>query len=374
MTQTYTLVRRIADIDAAQWNDLAGDHPVVSHDYLHALEATGCASEDTGWLPHHLLLHHNGKLCAAMPMYLKTHSRGEYVFDHIWAQAYQRHGLPYYPKLLSAIPFTPVPGPRLLAHSHADRVLLARKAAEITAQNNISSLHVLFPTEQDLAALQEAGFLLRENVQFHWFNQGYKTLDDFLATLSQKHRKKIRQDSKKAIQAGVSFRWLRGSDINADTLAFFYRCYHQTYIEHGNLPYLSLEFFQRLLDTMADKVLIVLAEQQGVAIAAALNLLSRTHMYGRYWGSTQYIPGLHFETCYTQGIHYCIAHGLQVFEGGAQGEHKLSRGLLPVSTRSAHWISDARYTQAISEFLDMETPAIHAYRDELHEHSPFKKT
>lgn len=254
----------MADIDATQWNELAGDHPAVSHNYLLGLEATRCASEDTGWLPHHLLMHHQGQLHGAMPMYLKTHSRGEYVFDQGWAQAYQRHDLSYYPKLLSAIPFTPVPGPRLLAHSHADRVLLARKAAEITSQNDISSLHVLFPSELDLVALQDAGFLLRENIQFHWFNQGYQTLDDFLSTLSQKHRKKIRQDSKKAVQAGVKFHWLRGADIDNNTLEFFYRCYHQTYIEHGNLPYLSVEFFRHLLDTMADQVLIVLAEQEGL--------------------------------------------------------------------------------------------------------------
>lgn len=374
MSTTFALIHRLAEIDAYQWDDLVGDHPVVNHCYLSALEETASACDATGWSANHLLMYRDDTLCGAMPMYLKAHSRGEYVFDHLWAQAFERHGLPYYPKLLSAIPFTPVPGPRLLARTHADRVLLARKAVEITAQNQISSLHILFPSADDQAALKEAGFLFRENVQFHWFNQDYADLDAFLATLSQKNRKKIRQDGKKSREEGVSFRCLEGADIDAQVLLFFYQCYEKTYLEHGNLPYLNLEFFQRLLATMADSVVIVLAEQGGVPIAAALNLRSATHLYGRYWGSTRYIPGLHFETCYLQGIKYCIANGLTVFEGGAQGEHKLSRGLLPVQTRSAHWISDARYTEAISDFLDQETPAVNAYRQELENHSPYKKT
>lgn len=306
-------------------------------------------------------------------MYLKSHSRGEYVFDQGWAQAFKRHGLAYYPKLLSASPFTPVPGPRLLAQNHEDRVLLAQQAASIAAQNNISSLHILFPDTPSQLALSEAGYLIREHTQFHWHNQGYRTVDDFLSTLSQKHRKKIKQDSKKAYQAGVSFRHLRGQEIDDNSLDFFYRCYEKTYIEHGNLPYLSLQFFLQLISSMADNIVLILAEQQGHAIAAAFNLRNDTHLYGRYWGCTHYIPGLHFETCYLQGIKYCIEHGLTVFEGGAQGEHKLSRGLLPVATRSAHWIADERYAKAISNFLDEETSAMLAYRNQLTNHSPFKK-
>ncbi|MGP1614329.1 MAG: GNAT family N-acetyltransferase [Pollutimonas bauzanensis] len=373
MSHTFSLVHHLKDINAEQWNRLAGDHPLVRHEFLLALDRTGCAAPQTGWAPHYLLLHRDEALQGAMPLYLKSHSRGEYVFDYAWAQAFERHGLPYYPKLLSAVPFTPVPGPRLLAASHADRVLLARKAIEITQDNGISSLHILFPSHDDQQALREAGFLFRENVQFHWFNQGYRHLDDFLASLSQQKRKKIKQDRKKAAQADVRFRWLQGDDIDDDMLRFFYRCYHQTYIEHGNAPYLSHEFFIQLRLTMAANMVLVVAEQDGVPIACALNIRSQKTLYGRYWGSTRFVPGLHFETCYMQAIEFCIAHDLAVFEGGAQGEHKLSRGMLPVQTCSAHWICDQRYAQAIMDFLAHETPAVQAYISELQEHSPFKK-
>lgn len=353
---------------------MAGDHPLLRHEFLLALEETGCASPKTGWAPHYLLLHRGDALQGAMPLYMKSHSRGEYVFDYAWAQAFEQHGLAYYPKLLSAIPFTPVPGPRLLAATHADRVLLARKAIEITRDNGISSLHVLFPLPQDQQALKEAGFLFRENVQFHWFNQGYASLDDFLANFSQQKRKKIKQDRKKAIQAQVGFRWLQGDEIDDITLRFFYRCYHQTYMEHGNAPYLSLDFFMELRRTMPASMVIVLAEQGGEPIASALNIRSRNTLYGRYWGSVRFVSGLHFETCYMQAIEFCIANNIAVFEGGAQGEHKLSRGLLPVPTCSAHWIRDERYARAISDFLDRETSGVEAYINELQEHSPFKSS
>lgn len=365
-------MRHLKDINADQWNQLAGDHPLVRHDFLLALEKTGCATPETGWAPHYLLLHRGNTLQGAMPLYLKSHSRGEYVFDYAWAQAFERHGLAYYPKLLSAIPFTPVPGPRLLATTHADRVLLAQKAIEITRDNGISSLHILFPQPEDQKALKEAGFVFRENVQFHWFNRGYASLDDFLADLSQQKRKKIKQDRKKSVQAQVSFRWLQGDEIDEASLAFFYRCYHQTYMEHGNAPYLSLEFFTELRRTMPASMMIVLAEQGGEPIASALNIRSRNTLYGRYWGSIRFVSGLHFETCYMQAIEFCIANNIEVFEGGAQGEHKLSRGLLPVPTCSAHWIRDERYAQAITDFLAQETPGVEAYINELQEHSPFK--
>ncbi|HUG57360.1 MAG TPA: GNAT family N-acetyltransferase [Candidimonas sp.] len=373
MPLTFSLVRHLEDINAEQWDRLAGGHPLVSHAFLLALDQTGCAVAETGWSPHYLLLHRGDILQGAMPLYLKSHSRGEYVFDYAWAQAFEQHGLPYYPKLLSAIPFTPVPGPRLLATTHDDRVLLARKAIEITGENGISSLHILFPSNDDQAALKEAGFLFRENVQFHWFNQGYGNFDDFLASLSQQKRKKIKQDRKKSVQANVDFQWLQGDEIDEDTLAFFYRCYHQTYMEHGNAPYLSHDFFLTLRKTMPASMVIILAKKNGVPIASALNIRGQKTLYGRYWGCTEFVPGLHFETCYMQAIAFCIAHNIDVFEGGAQGEHKLSRGLLPVQTCSAHWIRDQRYAQAITEFLARETTGVQAYINELQEHSPFKK-
>jgi predicted N-acyltransferase len=370
---TFTLVRHLDMIDACQWNKLAGHHPLVSHEFLLALDETECAAPQTGWAPHFLLMHRQGVLQGAMPLYLKSHSRGEYVFDGIWAQAFARQGLAYYPKLLGAIPFTPVPGPRLLAQTHADRVSLARQAIEIARDNGISSLHVLFPTNDDRRAFQEAGYLFRENVQFHWFNRGYTSFEDFLSGFNQQKRKKINQDRKKAAQANVKFRWLHGAQISKDDLAFFYRCYHQTYIEHGNAPYLTHAFFTRLMDTMAQSVVLIIAEQNGTPIASALNIKSDTTLYGRYWGSTRFVSGLHFETCYMQAIEFCIKNNLQVFEGGAQGEHKLARGLLPVQTYSAHWIGDQRYAQAITDFLNRETPAVTQYINELQEHSPFKQ-
>ncbi|WP_245153569.1 GNAT family N-acetyltransferase [Allopusillimonas ginsengisoli] len=373
MPITFTLSSKLDSIDPQQWNALAGPEPFLQHAFLLALDQTGCATRRTGWSPEYLLMHRDGALVGAMPLYLKSHSRGEYVFDHAWARAFEEHGLPYYPKLLCAVPFTPVPGPRLLASEHDDRVALARHAIQIARQNNISSLHILFPAETDQPALAQAGYMFRENVQFHWFNRGYRTLDDFLASLNQQKRKKLKQDSKKTMQAGVSFRWLRGAQIDAQALSFFYRCYQQTYLEHGNLPYLNQDFFERLYRTLPDALVIIQAEREGEPIASALNLLGNNTLYGRYWGSVAFVPGLHFETCYLQGIAFCIHHGIASFEGGAQGEHKLSRGMLPVRTRSAHWISDQRFSAAIDDYLARETPAVDAYIEALHDHSPYRK-
>ncbi|AEC18983.1 hypothetical protein PT7_0443 [Pusillimonas sp. T7-7] len=372
MPVTFSLAQHIEDINPEHWDSLAGPQPFIQHAFLRALDQTGCATPTTGWAPHYLLMHRGEVLAGALPLYLKSHSRGEYVFDHAWAHAFEQNGLAYYPKLLSAIPFTPVSGPRLLAATHHDRVLLAKEAIKICRQNGLSSLHVLFPLDIEQPALAEAGFLFRYNVQFHWNNQGYADMEDFLSSLSQQKRKKLKQDRKKSDQAGVRFRWLQGSQIDDYTLAFFYRCYSQTYLEHGNAPYLNLSFFQALHANMADNLVIILAEQDGQAIAAALNILDGQTLYGRYWGSLRFISGLHFETCYMQGIAFCIAHGISVFEGGAQGEHKLSRGLLPVRTYSAHWIADERFAQAIDNYLDHETPAVDSYLDELQAHSPFK--
>ncbi|OZI81377.1 MULTISPECIES: GNAT family N-acetyltransferase [Bordetella] len=360
--------------DAAQWDALAGAQPFVRHAFLRALHDTGCAHPGTGWTPCFLALRRDGRLAGAVPLYAKSHSRGEYVFDHAWADAYARNGLPYYPKLLSAVPFTPVGGARLLAHTHADRLLLARGLIQLARQFEVSSLHVLFPSDDDLLALREAGYLIRAGVQFHWRNAGYAGFDDFLGAFSHDKRKKIRQDRKKVAAERVSFRWLRGADIDAAALDFFYQCYRHTYLAHGNPPYLNPAFFRQLHAEMPDALVLILAEQDGQPVAAALNLQADGVLYGRYWGARRYIPGLHFETCYLQSIEYCIAHGLTCFEGGAQGEHKVARGLLPTPTWSAHWIADTRFAAAIDDFLGHETHAIDEYRDELATHSPFRKT
>jgi predicted N-acyltransferase len=366
------VLESLGEVDPARWNSLAGDQPFLQHAFLSALHETGCAAARTGWAPYFLSLWRGDILAGAMPLYVKSHSRGEYVFDQGWADAFERHGLDYYPKLLSAVPFTPVTGPRLLAPSHEDRVLLARGAIELTKRLKLSSLHVLFPADLDIPALQEAGYMIRHGVQFHWENQGYADFDAFLAALNHDKRKKLRQDRKRVAAAGVTFRWLSGAQIDQEALRFFHGCYETTYRNHWSSPYLSLEFFQRAHQALPQAFVLILACRDGQPIASALNMTDGTALYGRHWGTHTFVPGLHFETCYVQGIEYCLAHGISRFEGGAQGEHKMARGLLPAPTCSAHWIADRRFAGAIADFLDREGDAMGDYRDELAAHTPFK--
>lgn len=360
-------------VPAAEWNALAGANPFTQHHFLHLLQETACAAPSTGWTPCHVLLREQGVLQGAVAAYLKTHSRGEFVFDQSWAQAYQQHGLDYYPKLVVSVPFTPVAGPRLLAHKPAHQALLIRGLMALAQQVQASSIHVLFPAEQDLAALKEAGFMVRESVQFHWRNAAYADMDAFLATMAQEKRKKFKQDRKKVQAAGITFSWLEGDELDTEALQFFYRCYQNTYERHWGKPYLSLEFFLRLHQQEPNALMLVLAQRQGVSVACALNVRGDDVLYGRYWGCTEQVPGLHFETCYAQSIAYCIDRGLQWFEGGAQGEHKMSRGLLPVKTFSAHWVADPRFAEAIAEFLQRETQAVEDYVEVLEQSSPFKR-
>jgi predicted N-acyltransferase len=365
----------LSDVDPNAWNALAGRQPFLRHAFLHALHETGCAAPRRGWSPYYLTLERGGALAAALPLYVKAHSRGEYVFDHAWAEAFEKYGLSYYPKLLAAVPFTPVTGPRLLAATHEDRVLLAHGAVELARSLKLSSLHVLFPCDEDLRALREAGYLVRHGLQFHWENRGYDGMDGFLAALSHDKRKKIRQDRKKVAAAGITFRWLRGGDIDEGALAFFHQCYCETYRNHWSSPYLTLDFFLRIHAALPDALVLVQAVRDGgQPVAAALNMTDGVALYGRHWGTMEFVSGLHFETCYMQGIEFCLRHGLQRFEGGAQGEHKMARGLLPVQTSSAHWIADRRYADAIADFLDREGAAIEAYQHELEEHAPFRHT
>lgn len=367
-----TIETDLSRIDAQAWDALAGDQPFLRHAFLCALHETGCAAPETGWAPHYLALWRDGGLAAATPLYLKSHSRGEYVFDYAWADAFQRHGMRYYPKLLSAIPFTPVTGPRLLASNDEDRATLVRGLVAFAEEVKVSSLHLLFPSDADMRVLREAGFMIRESVQFHWTNDGFADFDAFLARMSHDKRKKIRQDRKKVAAAGLAFRWLRGSDIQEADLAFFYDCYCRTYFQHGNPPYLNRDFFLRAYREQPDAFVLIMAEREGEPVAAALNLAGGDALYGRYWGATEYVPGLHFETCYMQSIAYCIAHGIELFEGGAQGEHKMARGLLPTPTWSAHWVAHPGFAEAIQNFLDEETSAVTDYLGELEAHTPFK--
>ncbi|MGH9578162.1 MAG: GNAT family N-acetyltransferase, partial [Terriglobales bacterium] len=331
------VVESLAGVPAASWNLLSNGDPFASHEFLCALIDTGCVSVRSGWRPQILLLERDRALCGAMPLFLKSHSYGEYVFDWAWADAYEKHGLEYYPKLLCAVPFTPVGGPRLLARDDAARQILA--AAALEAAREFSSLHVLFPGADEAALLRDAGMLLRRTVQFHWTNSGYADFDDFLSRLTRHRRKIIRQERRRVRDAGVSCRWLRGAEIEAGHWEFFERCYRRTYAAHRSSPYLNLEFFRRLGATLPQHCLMILAERAGEPVAATLNLFNKDRIFGRYWGAQEHVPLLHFECCYYQSIEFAIAERLQFFEGGAQGEHKLFRGLMPVETLSAHWLA-----------------------------------
>ena len=374
MQHTYTLTATdsLDSVDAAAWQAMAGSNPFVSYRFLQLLQTTGCVHPRVGWHPQYVLLHQGGQLVGAAPCFYKTHSRGEFVFDQGWAQAFAEHGLPYYPKLLLAAPFTPVPGPRLLAVDASARQALAQGLRQWCQQVQASSVHALFVQAQDRQALQDAGFMVREGVQFHWRNAGYASAQDFLACLAQDKRKKIRQDSKYVAAAGISYRWLEGDELSAEHLAFFYRCYVQTYAEHHSQPYLSEAFFQQAHAQRVLHLVLVLAERAGQPVACALNVRGADCLYGRYWGATEFVRGLHFETCYMQSIAYCIAHGLQTFEGGAQGEHKMARGLMPVTTYSAHYVAHPQFAQAIAHFLRQETAAVEGYVQELEAASPYK--
>ena len=357
-------------VDREEWNALAGEQPFMRHEFLSALIETGCASPRTGWTPRFLLMRRSGALVGAMPLFAKSHSYGEYVFDWAWADAYERHGLQYYPKHLCAVPFTPVAGRRLLSASPRDAETIISEALSLS--KDLSSLHVLFATEDEAQLLHRRGLLLRRTVQFHWSNAGYSDFEDFLARLSHGKRKNIRQERRRVREAGVTLRRLEGSEIDAGRWEFFWRCYRNTYAAHGSTPYLSLAFFLRLGQALSPNVMMVLAERDGQPMAASLFLRDSERLYGRYWGAVAHVPLLHFECCYYQAIEYAIERGLAVFEGGAQAEHKLFRGLLPVETASAHWLADARFARAVEDFLEREGASMARYVDELCEHSPFK--
>ncbi len=369
--ESLSVVESLAGVDPQEWNALAGPQPFVRHEFLSALTETGCAGPRAGWLPQFLLLRRAGALVGAMPLYAKSHSYGEYVFDWAWADAHERHGVAYYPKLLCAVPFTPVRGARLLAAADPEREVLLEAALGLAKRT--SSLHVLFPTETEAALLRRHGMLLRRTVQFHWKNDGYADFEGFLARLSHARRKNIRQERRRVREAGIACRWVEGEALGKADWEFFNRCYRRTYAEHRSSPYLNLDFFLRLGALLREHVVMIVAERDGARIAASLLLRDAHSLYGRYWGAIEYVPLLHFECCYYQPIEYAIARGLAIFEGGAQGEHKLFRGLLPVETASAHWLADARFARAVEAFLEREGHGIARYVDELCEHSPFKE-
>jgi len=406
------------EVDGAAWNALLAAQPqptpFMRHAYLAALHASGCAVPATGWTPRFMTLWQDGQLAAACPLYLKEHSYGEYVFDWAWANAYAQHGLAYYPKALVAVPFTPVPGTRLLARDDAAREALVQALLAWCRAEKLSSLHLLFGADSDLAACERAGLMQRDTVQFHWTNttpvsvdpgaavRPFGSFDDFLASLNQEKRKKIRQERRKVAEAGVSFRWARGQDITPADWDFFYRCYERTYLEHGNAPYLSRAFFSRMASDMPENWLLFVGARAGQPMASSLialhdpltresgqnhskNVLETTDKgignpdggemvaYGRYWGALERVDCLHFEACYYQPLQWCIEHGIQRFEGGAQGEHKMARALLPVKTSSAHWLAHPSFADAVERFLEREGQGVGEYLEHLEARSPLRK-
>ena len=362
------------DLWDALLNRQARPTPFMRLAYLRALHASGSAVAETGWQPQFVSLWRGDELLAACPAYLKGHSYGEYVFDWAWAEAYHRHGLSYYPKLLVAVPFTPVPGSRLLAVDDDARELLAQALRALAKETEASSLHVLFGDDADQAALTAAGCMARSGVQFHWTAEGDTDFAGFLARLQREKRKKIQQEQRRVREAGVVFEARTGADITAEDWDFFYRCYQQTYREHHSKPYLKRDFFARMAADMPQHWLLFTALRSGERVATSLIALDpeRRVAFGRYWGAVEHIPNLHFDACYYQPLAWCIAHGYQRFEGGAQGEHKMARGLLPVKTHSAHLVADPRFAAAIEDFLSRETTAIDGYVDELERSGPFK--
>ena len=442
------------EVDATAWNALLAlqSHPTpfMRHEYLAALHESESAVPHTGWTPRFMTLWEGDLLVAACPLYLKSHSYGEYVFDWAWASAYEQHGVPYYPKAVVAVPFTPVPGTRLMARDAAARQWLVQALCQWCEDEGISSLHVLFASDDDVLTGAREGLMLRHTVQFHWKNVAptlgtdvsslppegalaalgrpgggsgaaptlgtggfllptesvlaaveshcdsgsaaagtlaYRDFDDFLAHLTQEKRKKFRQERRRVAEAGVIFRWALGADITADAWNFFYRCYERTYLEHGNPPYLTRAFFQQMADRMPEHWLLFIAEREGRPIASSLIAISaqpssargQYHSkyagctaYGRYWGALERVDCLHFEACYYQPLAWCIAHGVQRFEGGAQGEHKMARALLPVPATSMHWLAHPAFADAVDRFLAREGAGVEQYLDHLQARSPFR--
>lgn len=374
MEPVIEIVDGVAAVDAKQWDHLVGDMPLLRHAFLSAFEQSGAVGHDSGWQACPILLKSGNTLLGAMPLYLKSHSYGEYVFDWSWADAYERNGLHYYPKLLSAIPFTPITSSRLIAHQKKDRQLLVEGVSRLLYQQKLSSVHINFPDTDSEQVLAEAGWLKREGVQFRWENHGYACFDDFLLTLSQPKRKKIRQERKKVAAQGVHCRTIKGVDITATEWEFFYRCYTQTYLEHHSTPYLNLAFFTQIGQTMPENIVLFIAEQDGKAVASALCLYDQEALYGRYWGAISFVSNLHFELCYYQAQIFCIAEKIRFFEGGAQGEHKLARGFTARPTCSFHLIAHPDFSHAIKASLQREELGMQAYVNELESRNPYKST
>jgi len=372
---TARLAGRAFDIGRAAWNACAGvEHPFTRYEFFDAVEASGSATARTGWRPLHLVVERGDAIEGILPLYLKNHSQGEYVFDHAWADALERAGGDYYPKLQAGVPFTPATGRRLLAREPGAAAALLAAGRAAVKELEASSLHVTFLTEPEWVAAGEAGYLLRTDQQFHWQNRGYESFDQFLGQMSSSKRKNLRKERAAVRAEGVAFDWLTGSDITEAHWDTFFDFYMDTGGRKWGHPYLTREFFSRVGASMADQVLLVMARRGGRHIAGALNFFGGGTIYGRNWGCSEYVPFLHFETCYYQAIDFAIARGLAKVEAGAQGEHKLLRGYLPAPTYSAHYIAHPGLRRAVDDYLVRERDAVAQHIEELAGHGPFRKT
>jgi predicted N-acyltransferase len=379
---TYAKARfldSIAQIDAASWNSLAGDgQPFLRHEFLLALEESGCAVPRTGWTSRHLVIDDaEGNAVGAMPLFRKGHSRGEFVFDFSWANAYAQHGLEYYPKLLSAVPFTPVRGPRLLHSPHVDvkaiTHALIKAAMDYARSEQLSSWHVLFPTDATAERLGSSGLILRRDCQFHWYNHGYESFDAFLATFTAEKRKKAKRERRRVAEAGIVFDTYHGGDMDGPLWNILYPFYADTFYRHGHEPYLNLDFFKMLAASMPDRLMLKVARIGSEAIAVAIFFVGSDALFGRYWGAGGNYHSLHFETCYYQGIEYCIDKKLQRFEPGTQGEHKVPRGFVPTLMSSAHFVVDPRFAAAIRDFAAREARGVDHYAAAVESHVPYHR-
>jgi len=370
------IIGSIKDIDAAEWDACTEGNPFLKHAFLKALEASGCATAETGWQPYHIrLTNQGGTVLGFLPCYLKSHSFGEYVFDHAWAHAFENAGGAYYPKLQSSVPFTPVTCPRLLLKPNADKAGkagLLQAVTEATKQLGLSSAHLTFLPEPEASLAQEKGFLLRTDQQFHWHNNGYNSFDDFLEALSSRKRKQIRKERRAALAGDIQIEQLHGTDITEAHLDQFYLFYQDTGMRKWGQPYLNREFFAQIHDSMPENILLFMCSRDGKYIAGAINFLGPDTLYGRYWGCTEDQPFLHFETCYYQAIDYAISRSLKTVEAGAQGPHKIARGYEPVKTYSAHWIPDPQFRDALERFLTVEGQDVDAEVEYLAARTPFK--
>jgi len=373
----FAIIERLADIPAAQWDRLnRANYPFLRHGFLAALESHGAVAPQTGWQPHHLALYDGHTLVAAAPAYLKGHSWGEFVFDFAWADAYERHGGAYYPKLVVAIPFTPATGPRILHDPaltrHEAMASLAREARGATERMGLSSAHWLFPTADDAGHLSEAGYSIRHGCQFHWYNRGYRDFEDFLSTLTSKKRKNIRRERRRIHEAGLALRIVHGDEAEPALWDALYRFYRTTFELHGNPPLISRDCFAAMGEALSWRMVLVVAEDARGPVAGAICFRDDATLYGRYWGCDTEIDGLHFEACYYQGIEYCIRNGLERFEPGAQGEHKVARGFIPTITRSAHHFRDGGFQAAVDDFIQRERRAVYEYAEALTMEGPYR--